>query len=58
MSPPIAKGSRVIVSLEMLPGREFWGEVMQCRKNGYRVRYESFGAMFTDTFSPSRVRAA
>lgn len=52
------KGDRVIVSLPMMPGREFLGEVKQVRANGIRVRYDSFGAKFTDTFDRSRVREA
>jgi hypothetical protein len=53
----MAKGTRVLVSHPMMPGRKFEGVVVGKNTAGIRVRYESFGAMFTETFFPTRVEA-
>lgn len=51
------KGQKVLISLEMLPGRKFEGTIVAKARGGYRVRYDSFGAFFTANFLAHRVEA-
>lgn len=53
----MVKGDKVLVSHPMMPGRKFEGVVVGRTKNGFRVRYESFGAFFTETFVAARLQA-
>lgn len=51
IAPPFAVGQSVIVSPPMTPLARHPGVIVRKAKYGWRVRYDSWGVMFTDTFS-------
>jgi hypothetical protein len=46
-----------IVNHPSLPGRTFFGVIVRKAGAGFRVRYECFGAMMTETFYPRALEA-
>lgn len=53
----MTNGQQVKIAHPSFPGRTFYGVVVRKSGTGFRVRYESFGMMATETFYPRALEA-